>query len=390
MRRLERMTDIARGGGQEPSPTAAPPAAYFIADVLDWVPKADIASMEHPIFALRAGDTCVRTYERGGIKVVVKAGPDGRATIHDKDVWIYAVSQLMEALNRGRADVSRTVRFTAHDFFTTTQRQTSGEAYRLMGETLARLAGTRVETNVETAGQRERTGFGLVDSWRVVERDTDGRMVAVEVTLPEWLYRSVQSAKVLTLSPAYFHIRSPLARRVYELARKHCGYQCRWRVSLEVLRQKSGSTASSREFRRKMRVLVKRNDLPDYRVVLTEQGSVAFYPRATRGTVAQIKDLINGTLRPEERRGLQPIATTDSVHAAVAGDVLHGEFSVIPDPADCRSLTAIAGRRQADGTNVESAGFQDARRPEERSGRPPIPTTDGVHAVVDNLRLPVD
>lgn len=384
------MTDIGRGGGHEPRPTAAPPAAYFIADVLDWVPKADISSMEHPLFAIKAGDRRVRTYERHGVAVKVMPGSYGCATVYDKDLWIYCISQLVEALNRGREDVSRTVRFTAHDFLATTHRQTSGEAYRLMSETLARLAGTRVETNIETAGQRERMGFGLVDLWRVVERDTDGRMVAVEVTLPEWLYRSVQSAKVLTLSPAYFHIRSPLARRVYELARKHCGYQCRWRVSLEVLRQKSGSTASPREFRRKMRALATRNDLPDYRVVLTEQGSVAFYPRARRGTVAQIKDLIDGTLCPEERRGLQPIATTDSVHAAVAGDVLYGEFSVIPDPADHRSLKAIAGRRQADGRKVGSAGSRSSGQPEKRSGLQPIPTTDGVHAVVDNLGRPVD
>jgi plasmid replication initiation protein len=35
-------------------------------------------------------------------------------------------------------------------------------------------------------------------------------------------------------------MRKPLERRIYELARKHCGRQDQWRVSVEVLHRKSG------------------------------------------------------------------------------------------------------------------------------------------------------
>jgi plasmid replication initiation protein len=133
---------------------------FFVADILDAAPKDDLASMEHPIFALKSGDRRVRVYERKGVTVTIKPGHDGCATIHDKDIWIYCISQLVEAINRGREDVGRVVRFTAYDFLVTTNRQTSGEGYRLMGEALARLSGTRIETNIETAGKRERAGFG--------------------------------------------------------------------------------------------------------------------------------------------------------------------------------------------------------------------------------------
>lgn len=254
---------------------------FFIADILDAAPKDDMASMEHPLFALKAGDMRVRTYERNGVSVKVMPGTYGCATIHDKDIWIYCISQMVEAMNRGRDDVGRVVRFTAYDFLVSTNRPTAGVGYQRMTEALGRLAGTRIETNIETAGQRERAGFGLIDSWRVIERDRDDRMVAVEVMLPEWLFRAVEARHVLTLSRDYFRLRKPLDRRIYELARKHCGQQKSWRVSLAVLHEKSGSTATLREFRRLVKALAESGELPDYRMAFdAESDAVTFYARA--------------------------------------------------------------------------------------------------------------
>lgn len=267
---------------------------FFVADILDSSPKDDMASMEHPLFALRAGDKRVRVYERNGVTVKIMPGTYGCATIHDKDVWIYCISQLVEAMNRGREDVGRVVRFTAYDFLVTTNRPTAGIGYQRLADALGRLAGTRIETNIETEGHREKAGFGLVDSWRVVERSRkDDRMAAVEVTLPDWLYRSVKARHVLTLSRAYFRLRKPLDRRIYELARKHCGTQPKWRASLAVLHEKSGSTASMKEFRRLVRDLSDSNDLPDYQVTFdAEVDAVVFYARAVKGAKAQIADLM--------------------------------------------------------------------------------------------------
>lgn len=259
-----------------------PQKDFFIADMagLDASIKDDLASMEHPLFGLKAGDRRVRKYQRGDISIEVQPGVKGLATIHDKDVWIYCISQLVEAMNRGREDVSRTVQFTAYDFLVTTNRQTSGEGYRLMADALERLAGTRIVTNVETAGRRERSGFGLLDSFRVVERDADNRMVAVSVTLSDWLFRAVESKQVLTLSRDYFRLRKPLDRRIYELARKHCGAQASWRVKLTTLKEKSGSTANLRKFRLNVKTLAETDELPDYRVTFEhDDDSVTFYRR---------------------------------------------------------------------------------------------------------------
>ena len=251
---------------------------FYVADLLDIAPKDDMASMEHPLFALKAGDKRVREYKRGGTTVTVKPGFDGCATVHDKDVWIYCISQLVEGINRKREDVSRTVRFTAYDFLVTTNRPTAGVGYERMTQAMGRLAGTRIETNIETAEIREREGFGLVDSWRVVEKK-GGRMVAVEVTLPDWLYRSVQAAQVLTLSPDYFRIRKPLDRRIYELARKHCGNQKQWQCSVVALHEKSGSTDTVRKLRAALKVLVQADQLPDYSVTLEEIHDVVIFKK---------------------------------------------------------------------------------------------------------------
>lgn len=249
--------------------------------------------MEHPLFALRSGDRKVRYYQHGEATMEVRPGIKGLATIHDKDVWIYCISQLMEAINRGREDVSRTVRFTAYDFMITTNRRTDGDSYKRMGEALERLSESRIVTNIETDGRRERAGFGLIDSWHVIERSHDNRMVAVEVTLPDWLYRSVTAKHVLTLSRDYFRLRKPLDRRIYELARKHCGNQPKWHVTIATLHVKSGSQDKLYKFRAAMKALAATNELPDYRIAFSaEKDMMTFYARGAKGGRAQMLDLL--------------------------------------------------------------------------------------------------
>jgi len=243
---------------------------FFIADVVDANPRDDIMSMEHPIFALKAGDRRVREYERNGSQLKIKPGYDGCATIHDKDVWIYCISQLVEALNQDRPDVNRTIRFTAYDFMTSTNRRTDGRAYEQFTAAMARLKGTTLETNIEVDNYREKAGFGLVDSWRVIEKDGKDRMVAVEVTLPDWLFRAIKSKQVLAIHRDYFRLRKPLDRRVYELCRKHCGTQDTWRIGLKTLHEKTGSTAPLRNFKVAIKSLADTGELPGYSLSLKD------------------------------------------------------------------------------------------------------------------------
>jgi plasmid replication initiation protein len=172
------------------------------------------------------------------------------------------------------------MRVKAYDLLVATNRHTGGYNYELLVDAFRRLAGTRIETDIRTDGQRDRRGFGLIDEWHVVEKSPDGRMVAIELTLSEWLYRAVLAREVLTLSRDYFRLDGGLERRLYELVRKHCGQQASWTISLELLHKKSGSAASLKKFRELVKRTAADNRLPEYALAYqADSDQIAFEHR---------------------------------------------------------------------------------------------------------------
>ena len=257
---------------------------FFLADMFDYALKDDGASMEAPIFTLSTRpDLSIWSWtsKDGNKSVRVTPSVLGRATQHDKDVLIYVVSQLTEALNRGREDAQhRVVRFTVYDFLVTTNRGVSGDDYKRLQEAFERLSGTRIMTDIKTGGTRVKEGFGIIDRWKIIEKSKENeRMIAVEVTLSEWLYNAVSAFEVLTIHPDYFRLRKPLARRLYEIARKHCGHQAQWSIDLELLQEKVGSKSTLKEFRRAVRAIEANNSLPEYRFTLGIDDRITFYTR---------------------------------------------------------------------------------------------------------------
>jgi len=254
---------------------------FFVCDFLAAVPKHDLASMEHPVFSLSTRpDRRILSYEHNGSEITITPSVKGRATIFDADILIFCISQLMAAINAGRA-TSRVLTLTAHDLLLATNRETSGDSYRRLRDAFERLAGTRITTNIVTGEDEVTTGFGLIEAWEIVRKTRHGRMVSVSVTLSDWLYRAVLSKSVLTLNRDYFSLRKPLERRIYELARKHCGRQPEWRVSLETLLKKSGSASPRRVFRAMLREIIRADGLPDY-VLVEEPGDIIHVsPRAS-------------------------------------------------------------------------------------------------------------
>lgn len=255
---------------------------FFIADIFDSLPfKDDLASMEHPIFTLSfKTDNKSLKYVNGKTTVSVYPSSEGLPSMMDKDFLLYCGSLVVANMRKGRKIEPeylppRTLRVTAHDYFKATNRDDSGKSYDYFSRTLIRLRGCTIETSIKTNGHKQLEGFGLLESYRVVESSrVKNRMVALEVTLSKWFYNSIIGLELLTINPLYFRIRKPLERRLYELARKHCGNQKSWFIGLESLFNKSGSKDRLAKFKAALKVIIQDDHIPDYQYKLDSKDKV--------------------------------------------------------------------------------------------------------------------
>jgi plasmid replication initiation protein len=274
---------------------------FFVCDVFDAAPKGDTASMEHPIFSLsKKPDLKTRRYENGTSFVEVRPGAKGLATVFDRDVLIYCISQLIAALNDQRP-ISRTLRLRAYDLLVATNRDTSGRGYLQLREALERLQGTQIATNIVTGGQEVFDLFGLIDRARIVRETRDGRMQEIEIELSEWVFQAVAAQEVLTLDRRYFQLAKPLERRLYELARKHVGQQASFKIGLEKLRLKCGAQSTLKEFRRLLQSIVDddaaHGHMPGYSVMV-DGDMVEMRPKEGGGVTSPLPGLFI-QLKPE-------------------------------------------------------------------------------------------
>ena len=262
-------------------------------DIFDAAPKADMASMEHPIFSVSTKpDLSKREYAHGDAILRVTPSANGLATVHDRDVLIYCISQIMAALNKGQ-QVSQVVRFKAYDLLVATNRGTDGRGYEQLKAAFKRLQGTQIETNIITGGESQWDVFSLIDRARIVREGFDGRMLDVEVRLSDWVFNAIRAKEVLTLNRRYFRLRKPLERRLYEIARKHCGWPGKpVKFGLDLIQKKCGSQSTAKEFKRLLKTIVEQDELhghfPDYTIRLDEAGElVTFTPRTAKTALPQ-------------------------------------------------------------------------------------------------------
>ena len=264
-------------------PDRHPQHDLFICDVADAVLKDLMQHMEHPFYSLsKKPEMAVRRYDHNGNWVEIKPSYKGLATIYDKDILIYCISQIMHKIREGEA-VSRRVRINTHDLLIFTNRGTAGKDYAALVEAIDRLSGTRISTNIRTGDEEQYDTFGLIDAASIRRKHgLDGRLLWCDVELSNWVFNAIQAQEVLTLHKDYFRLRKPIERRVYEIARKHCGRQASWTIGLDTLLKKSGSKSSLKEFRRAVRHLVEYDHLPDYNVRFDEDtDNVTFTNRGT-------------------------------------------------------------------------------------------------------------
>jgi plasmid replication initiation protein len=241
--------------------------------------KDERALMEFPFFALTKRPRRMPfVYDDGAVRIEVQPGHKGIATVWDKDVLIYCASIINDRLERS-VEVQPRLRFSAFEFLRLTGRSTSARGYELFLDALDRLQSTAVKTTITSGHEdiEERRAFSWIEKYRIVTRKTKtGRsiMAAVEVWLNEWLWRAlVENRRVLTISRDYFALGMGLERRLYELARKHCGRQRDWRIGLARLAEKCGSARGLKQFKAEIVKIIDRNHLPEYEVAIEPRSS---------------------------------------------------------------------------------------------------------------------
>jgi len=267
----------------EPSSVRKPPfgdeqADFFVPSLYDVGGRDNRTVMDVAVFRLsksnkRAGEMI--RYELPDGFVEVTAGHYGMASVWDYDIVLMMVSHLTEAMNRYRdgkgEKPGRTFKPHVSDILKFARRGDGSRQVEEVEKALDRLKGTTIKTVRERTGEdgrkmREVEAEGLISRYSVLARTDTGRVNAVEIEAPVWIYQEIVGGKqpdVLTVHPDYFLIEPGIGRFVYRLARRAAGKGvAKW--SFQTIYERSGSTGTFSKFRENLRKIIKANDLPEY------------------------------------------------------------------------------------------------------------------------------
>jgi plasmid replication initiation protein len=192
----------------------------------------------------------------------------GVASMHDQDILIFIISHLVHALNRGE-DLSARIFFTAHEFFIfTNRRHIGGTRYINIWESLKRLNGTIVHTNIDLAngGTLDHRFNWLTDITR--HRSQSGKALGFSVKLADIIFKAINRAdpSVLSLDKRYFDFRSGNDKFLYLYARRSAGKEKEWAATEYTIHQRSGTSVILSQYRRLLDRVINQGELADYRV----------------------------------------------------------------------------------------------------------------------------
>ena len=198
----------------------------------DAVLKDVMPQMEHPFYSLskkpETSGPPLRAQWQLDRDHAKRQGPGDHLRQGHPDLLHFADHGEAEARRAGFAAGADQLR----DLLIFTNRGTAGKDYMALIEALDRLEGTRSARTSCTGDEEQIDGFGLIDASSIRRKHgLDGRLLWCEIKLSDWVFNAIRAQEVLTLHRDYFRLRKPIERRVYELARKHCGQQDEWRVS---------------------------------------------------------------------------------------------------------------------------------------------------------------
>jgi plasmid replication initiation protein len=253
----------------------------------DIAARDGIDMVEFPFFSLskkKRFEPLMYKNEARGIEIIVSAGkPYGMATIWDKDILIWCISQIREALDRGEMP-SETIYFHPYHLLKSIRRDVTKLSYERLENAIIRLKNTVVHTSLRTT-KTDKKGFNWLNDYATAKDNATGEAAGMwSVTLPNWIYQAaITQHFVLTLDDDYFLLTGGLERRLYLLARKHGGKQdAGYTMPMKTLYTKMGAEDDYKYWARAIREIVKANELPGYHLETWRNGEGEEYINFTR------------------------------------------------------------------------------------------------------------
>ncbi len=212
-----------------------------------------------------------------------------RNPIWDLDILIYFATYIKECAAKGEPKrYSFTV--SGYDILTFCRRGTGKTEYNNLRAALRRLQSTSVETNIrlrtaidpETGDEvtaEEYSNFSWIDrwkehrTWRRNYRTGKNQLISdgFEVHLAEWFVDGCWNEKLLlAINPNYFDLTGGYERFLYRIARKFCGRQESWKISMRGLHRRSGTTTAYKKFCYRIKETIEDGAMPDYFFTLYE------------------------------------------------------------------------------------------------------------------------
>jgi predicted GIY-YIG superfamily endonuclease len=194
--------------------------------------------VEIPVFALERRNFSVFSWtsKDGKQSIEVRPSLKGRATIHDKDVLLYLLAQLVNGERSGRRkSESRSIRIDVYNYLMSTQKLAGPGPHANLITALDRLRDTTVVRKVKTKGMTSQLEFGIIESWTVTDSDAAQVPITIDITVSDWVFQIFRQGKFFEIPYGYFQARSPIIRRVHELVGPHCVVNGSWTGVLDEL-----------------------------------------------------------------------------------------------------------------------------------------------------------
>jgi len=286
----------------------------FVPYVADLPLRDQRETMERPFFSLakRKRQKPIEYTSPNG-EVFVNVFPNqefGMATIWDADILIWAASVMNDRRKRGDNDLPRTLSFHPYDLLKTIGRETGGRQYQLLREALGRLQSTTIVTNIRVKRGKKQRQFSWIEGWTDLVDDDGKQSRGMTLTLSDWFYEGLlMEGGLLSIDPVYFSITGGRERWLYRVARKHAGGAGEegFAIPLPTLFEKSGAEGTYRRFKFEVLAIVRRNDIPGFRLAL-ETGRGEPQLRMVRAELANGETPKPATRKPRE--ATRPASTT--------------------------------------------------------------------------------